>query len=140
EIDVFVFLAVAPHDVARARAVDVHQAHAVGVRWAGRRLVDDVARGPALAVHVEPHVDGVEPYLHQIIQAVAVDVVHAQGRALDVRLIRGGCHGDVALVAKAAGRTIVELPGAPKAVAATRPIAHVAATKPHDVLDPVAVH
>src|SRR5690606_34144054 len=93
-VDVAIVFGVAPDDVARARAIDVDQAHAIGVGGARGGVVDDVPIGPALAVYVEINVDFVEAHLDQVGQAVAVHVVQAQRGALNVRVVRARGHLD----------------------------------------------
>src|SRR5262249_38729398 len=101
---------------------------------------DDMALSPARTIDVEPNVDGVVTDLDEVVQAVAVDVVDAEGAALDVGVEGTRAHLEVAIARESLAGAVVAEAGGPNAVAAAGPISDVTAAHAHDVLDAVAVH
>ncbi|CAN5181089.1 hypothetical protein BH09MYX1_BH09MYX1_43590 [soil metagenome] len=140
EVDVFVGVAIAPDDVARARSIDVDEARAA-LQRRGRRIGNRVPRGrPRHAVDVEPDVDRVETNRDDVVEAVAVDVVETKlvgVRADEERRLR---HRDVAALRERAAGAVVQCARSPEPIAATGPILDVAFAQPNDVDEPVAVH
>ncbi len=142
QIHVAVAAALAPKDVAGSGPVGVDQAHLLDPQGPLRRLhpSDNVWIGrPAHAVDVEPHVHRVEANLHEVIQAVAIDVVQANTAPVDAGVLGGAAHLDERVFCKSAGAAS-ERPRSPRAIATSRPIPDIALLDVDDVLQAVAVH
>src|SRR6185295_19416485 len=91
-------------------------------------------------VDVEPDVDVLEADLHEVRQAVPVDVVEADRVTLDVGVVRAVRHRNVAVLTKGVAGAIAPRARSPEAIPAAGPVPNLSAAESHDVDDAVAVH
>ena len=140
QVDVLPPAGVGPDDVHGAGTVHIcHADLSVLTGVDVRRVVYNVTRREGVVSPVEPDVHLVKANLHQVGQAIAVDVGYLN--ALVVRVGEPGRagHDDLGAVDILAG-TAVDRGVAPLSVASIGPISDVAALEIDEVLQTVAVH